>query len=647
MSESMSYKYGISSMWLSICLAVIVVLASGCSYDSALGEVRCTSEGERAGDRICEDGLWKAVLDSGQPDATADADVTPPGDVPAADADAQIDAQIDAETDAQADADACMPLSDAQICQRDGKECGLYTAGNGCGDQVDAQCGPCTNPKECEAGGADPNMCGCPPEEADAFCARLNKDCDDVTADDHCGDEVTHDCGSCPGNEECGAGTDNVCGCPCNIGGECIPSGGINPDNSCEVCDPDTDTQGWTLRSQGATCDDGDACTVNDTCSAGGVCGGQAMDCSHLDGQCHTGICQSGSCVASVQQGATCDDGDFCTQSTVCRADGSCGSGQARTCSPNSDQCLVNVCDSSAGACVPEADVGAACDDGLSCTSNSGCDSSGDCQIGTVDSGSCLIGGQCYGDGDPNPNNPCQLCDAAANPTGWSDQSDGGSCDNGDGLACTGVCNAGSCDNEVQDGHCAIGGTCYSDADANPDNACEACDSSQDDGGWTANTAADGDTCDNGDGLACTGICNAGSCDNGVHADHCAIDNSCYAQRDVNPDNACQVCNSGDDDRNWSPNTSADGDPCDNGDGLACTGICNAGACDDGVHAGHCAIDGACYTDGEDSPNTVCKYCDEANNQEDWTATATGTDCGNGTCSCDGLGACVGAGNCN
>lgn len=56
----------------------------------------------------------------------------------------------------------------------------------------------------------------------------------------------------------------------CAIEGVCFDDGARNPDQDCEVCQNSQPTA-WS-QATGA-CDDGDACTVDDTC-AGGVCSG-------------------------------------------------------------------------------------------------------------------------------------------------------------------------------------------------------------------------------------------------------------------------------------------------------------------------------------------------------------------------------------
>jgi hypothetical protein len=76
----------------------------------------------------------------------------------------------------------------------------------------------------------------------------------------------------------------------------------------------------------GNSCNDGDFCTVNDTCD-NGTCGGTSKDCSPLDDQCNVGICDTvtGNCVQdpAPHNGNSCDDGKGITLNDTC-SDGVC-----------------------------------------------------------------------------------------------------------------------------------------------------------------------------------------------------------------------------------------------------------------------------------------------------------------------------------
>lgn len=61
----------------------------------------------------------------------------------------------------------------------------------------------------------------------------------------------------------------------CAIEGVCIADGAPNPDDSCQRCDDSAPTQ-WTDST--GTCDDGDACTMDDQCGDGGCAGTPILD---------------------------------------------------------------------------------------------------------------------------------------------------------------------------------------------------------------------------------------------------------------------------------------------------------------------------------------------------------------------------------
>src|SRR5262249_31799618 len=122
----------------------------------------------------------------------------------------------------------------------------------------------------------------------------------------------------------------------------------------------------------GAGCDDGNDCTQTDTCSAQGVCtGSNPVVCPAAD-QCHqTRVCDpgTGQCPNTPKgNGAQCDDGNECTQTDTCQG-GSCTGSNPVQCNAT-DQCHdPGVCDSNNGTCSnPKKDNDTPCNDGDICT---------------------------------------------------------------------------------------------------------------------------------------------------------------------------------------------------------------------------------------------------------------------------------------
>jgi cysteine-rich repeat protein len=161
---------------------------------------------------------------------------------------------------------------------------------------------------------------------------------------------------------------------------------GITIDVSNEVCDDGVDNDGDGLADcadpdcAATPCDDGSFCTVFDQCNAG-ICVGTPRDCG--DGNdCTVDSCDEGAdaCVhdAVAADGNACEDGQFCTVGDTC-AGGACASGAPRDCTVFGGSCTTGVCNESIDQCEPEpANDGSPCDDGLFCTSGEFC-SGGTC----------------------------------------------------------------------------------------------------------------------------------------------------------------------------------------------------------------------------------------------------------------------------
>jgi hypothetical protein len=265
-------------------------------------------------------------------------------------------------------------------------------------------------------------------------------DCSDQCNDGVC-DETTDACEAQPANE--GQSCDD--GLFCNTGETCtagVCGGGGATDCSgsadqCNdgVCNETTDACEAQAANEGNGCNDGDLCTTGDVC-ASGSCDGAPVDCSGLDGDCTSGVCNAGTggCESSpINEGGGCDDGLFCNTGETCTA-GVCGGGGPTDCSGSADPCNDGVCNETTDACEAQAaNEGLACDDGLFCNEGETCTA-----------GACVGGGpiDCSGAADQCNDGVCNettdACDGQ--PT-----NEGLSCDDGDVCTEIDTCQAGVC----------------------------------------------------------------------------------------------------------------------------------------------------------------------------------------------------------
>ena len=172
------------------------------------------------------------------------------------------------------------------------------------------------------------------------------------------------------------------------------------------------------LLNIGDSCDDGDACTINDVIQADCGCAGIFED-SDNDGVCDA----DDLCIDAPDPGMSCDDGDPCTINDFVQADCSCiGTYQ--------DSDSDGVCDAD-DQCFDAPEPGMSCDDGDACTINDqvqvDCGCAGTFQDSDND-GVCDAEDQCS-DG-PEPGTACD--DGDPNTVGESIQGD---CSCGGGIA--------------------------------------------------------------------------------------------------------------------------------------------------------------------------------------------------------------------
>lgn len=304
---------------------------------------------------------------------------------------------------------------------------------------------------------------------------------------------------------------------------QCFTVDDQNPNDPCQVCDPEENTAGWSDRNGGA-CDDGNACTKGDYCQDG-LCRGTdysdqcddglfcTVDCDGLGG-CKTELDREACLIddACYRRGDTgptgcevCDPdkstsawtavGMVCLIDGVCRQPGATVTGGCAECDPvanangwtvtASDQCLIN------GVCVAAGEQ-----DTLACNE---CSPSDDAYAWTPLAGRCSIGGKCYDTGEKNPIADCAECDPVANAKGWTVPSGStscfidGSCWQADHATPDGC---DSCQPSTDfyvwspvPGKCKIFGTCYSDG-ADDTTGCMVCDTGASSTTWSAKGAA-------------------------------------------------------------------------------------------------------------------------------------------------------------
>jgi hypothetical protein len=569
--------------------------------------------------------------------------------------------------------------------------------GTACGANGDQQCcgGECCADDECcildACGtclcqiGSDNYAADAPnPENPCEVCKPDRDPFDWSTADDDtaCGEDRICCAGTC-----CEAGqccTAGVCGfCGCRIGDENIAEGTLNPENECEICDPNLDPVAWSPRSDelcsdgqvccgGVCCPDAECCGLNDVCEA---CDCIIEDVPHDAGTVNDAnsceICdptQSTTAWTPLSDDAPCGDGQ-----QVCCGGACCGIGE---CCTEGGTCLAcrcviegvpheagvtnpdngcEVCDpiASTTAWSPAVDETVCADDfGQVCCAGECCAERECCIEGACGPCRCTIGEVEYIDGDHNPENDCEVCNPAIDPSGWSLVSDNAPCgDDPDRVCCRGVCCAeDTCCHSLEETcgpepcHCTIGDAELAEGDVNPEKECEHCDPTEDPGDWTPRS--DDSPCGaTGDQVCCVGTCCAPGdcCTLGVCGFcGCQIEGESVDEGAVNPANPCQVCDPVQDQFSWSP--VADDTSC----GLVqvcCNGTCCGlneccgvgGSCEECI--GDCIIGGVSYNAGQENPNNPCEVCDPSRSRTEWSPKPDNSACGENEdqLCCDGV----------
>lgn len=189
-------------------------------------------------------------------------------------------------------------------------------------------------------------------------------------------------------------------------------------------------------------CDDGDFCTLGETCTAGACGGGAPNDCGMVAAACREIVCDSAaetctSRAATAMNGMPCTYPDLCVSGTTC-SDGLCTNGTRMDCSslPVPNECQVAFCNSATGGCeLMNTNEGGSCIDPADpCTSDHTC-TAGACGGGSTPTDCSSLDSQCA----------VGVCDPSDGSCAAMPINEGMPCD--DGVLCTSdtVCTAGAC----------------------------------------------------------------------------------------------------------------------------------------------------------------------------------------------------------
>ena len=432
---------------------------------------------------------------------------------------------VSVSCDCQVDED-CLPLEDEDVC-------------NGV-----LECNTSKLPYRC--GIVPGSLVVCPePEGVDAIC--LKTTCSPESGE--CGFEFDHEGFACEDGDLCTVGDSCAEGvCVSGVATNC------NDGNPCtdDSCDP---TGGCLHVDNTEPCNDGDTCTTGDAC-AGGVCVGEGALVCEDDDVCTSDSCDPATgCVFTPQEGA-CEDGNLCTIGETC-VEGQCVPTGSLNCDDDSvcttDTCQPDVgcvhalneapCDDGdlcttgdhchLGGCIAADTL--ICDDGNACT-NDGCTTEGGCafvpnQEACSDGNLCTTGDQCSGGWcaatgalDCDDGNPCT--DDSCNPQlGCANVNNAADCDDGDVCSTGDKCTGGAC---VPDGEleCDDSNLCTTDScdvalgcifqagavECDDENICtiDLCDPAT--GECAFADAPDGTSCDDGKDCTEPDQCLAGVC---------------------------------------------------------------------------------------------------------------------------------------
>ncbi len=390
----------------------------------------------------------------------------------------------------------------------------------------------------------------------------------------------------------------------------CFKHGDKNPALPCSGCVSAggdgglTGATTWTALT-GASCDDGAACTRDDTCQ-GGVCKG-------------------------TDYSATCDDGLACTTG-ACDGKGGCLPAVVKA-----GHCLINNTCYKAGA--------------RDLTGCNECDPAKNAKGWTAAKVDCTIGGACFAKGDKLAGG-CAECDPAKSKTAWTPKGSThclyyGLCVKAgfkDLLGCD-QCDPATSQTKLTpvQGLCKISGICRAKGDKNS-GGCAECDPSANATGWTVKGTSScliGGVCKKPGDKDSTGCKECAPTKDkygySPSATSCQIDGKCYASGAKNS-GGCAECAPSVSKTGWTvKGTTACliDNTCRKAgakDSISC-GLCSPGKNSYGWTPGPglCKIAGVCYKSGAQHPGK-CASCDPSKSQTAWTLGATSACLLDGVC---------------
>lgn len=488
----------------------------------------------------------------------------------------------------------CVATPNAAICD-DGSPC---TVGDKCSggtcvpgtiDKIKCECDASKGNADC-AKMEDGNLCNgslyCTPQGKCAIdpasIVKCDSGADKPCAKNQC-DAVTGKCAFLPVPEGTSCNAD---GSACTEGdhcaaGQCVAGtklvcGDGNPCTS-DACDL---IKGCNYPATTGNCNDGDGCTLGDSCVAGACKGGAAKNCDDAN------LCTDDSCVAAsggcknMPNTAQCSDGNACTDKDSCKA-GVCSAGTSVDCD-DGNACTKDSCDPTAGCkATPSTDP---CDDGKICTKGDAC-SAGKCAPGAALK--CDDGNPCTGD------------DTCKEPTGCENVPKPGLCNDDNACTTNDTCSNGTCSGQATK-VCDDGNPCTQ-------NTCDAA------GGcvYPANSAKcnDNNACTEGD------TCVNKSCQPGGPT-QCPDDSNPCTDPTCNTVIGCT----------FAPNSA----PCDDKNACTVNDVCGGGNCKAGALK-NCSDNNDCTTDTCDL-QTGCQSQPNSNNCDDKDGCTVGDKCQGGSC---------------